>query len=934
MTVVEISKADGSKHKFSLEDIGYDEHKGDTVLAGKIARDIYTNWDNVRWRNAFILSLGEFCENQVMAHKDELERMIRAAHVSTVDKARRAVVKSYLVSKASVKIDDYTKKDGTHVSGYTQHRPGAARRVPVGDDPQAATAALLAAYNQRVAPDKQAGEHHVAYHIEGGPEPRIAIHNAGDTPHLGPDEQITHVQSLGIPNATLSGHQAYNLATQLGANAAVAGSAGAVVQGVSDAGKGKDWFDRLASLSKALHYATGGGAGPVPVQVATAMGEAVGQHGAEVSRVLGPGVRRYSYKYRGMTASPEQVSEVARLGRTVDSKGAKETNQAFEHRLLLNLASSDKKNGGLGAIPNERENALMLQSGSTAPSQGFIVDPKGKVVQQAVGHADDHYVPFNLAKLHALKNGSYVRSRAYGGPTTEDISLGLRSGASRISTVSRHGIYTIQFDPRANTKRWGYTPRQVTNRYGRLLEAINAGKVNDPETNQKLELNERGYEVALQSLKHQYPFLIQAVYHQSAGGPDGIKELEGHRSSKDEKDTGYVLPMYLKPGAAMHGYHDVRLGGARRYDDMSKEGIDQLRGYRTAKATKLLMDRQLAQQVQQQAQRPAPFRSAADIRAEREQTGSSAPSGVPQRERERSDAAGGTDTGAPVRSYTMRDVAWDESQHAAMMKAAEDLIRHHIDTHFVDGEFVGDPAAAKWAKHFSDVRKGEKDAVERDYNIKTGEGGAREDLLADINDLYGDYSGDDKSLVNNLTLLEEGLHENIGHPEDREAEEEEEYKPYVDAAGNESPSSVEADPEYQQAKYHGLMDQWRKTPNLGDKKRKEMEDWFEVPAGENDEGYDPALPKAAYWNDPDYNLTFFHPADESLTPYQQAVNRFERAHGRKPIHHPKEDAEPTKSEVDSGVRDDMSEEEKNRMAQEWAERMLNSDPDNPDNPSW
>lgn len=880
------------------ERLGYNEHVGDTEVAGEIARDIYTNWDNDRWRNAFIMSLGSYCENQVMAHKEELEAMIHAAHTSTVDKARRAVVKSYLVSKASVRIDDYTRKgpDGTriHVEGYTQHRPGAARRVPVGDDPQAAAAALLAAYNQRVAPDKQAAQHHVAYHISGPNGDHIAIHNAGEAPHVAPDEEITHIQSLGIPDAKLSGHQAYNLATQLGANAAQAGSAGAVVQGVADAGKGKDWFERLTSMSKALHYATGGGAGPVPVQVATAMGQAVGQHGPEVARVLGPSIRRYSYKYRGMTAAPEQFSRVALDGRQADGKGNKETNQAFERKLLGTLASTNRAKGGLGAVPTDEQNRLMLQSGATAPSQGFIIDPRGKAVQQAVGHADDHYVPFNLSKLHALKNGSYVRSRAYGGPTTEDISLGMRSGASRISTISRHGIYTVQFDPRANTKRYGYTPRQVVNKYARLLDAIQSGKVTDPQDNSKqLKLDEHGYSVALQSLKHQYPFLIQAVYHEP---PSEISELEGLRAGTGEKDTGYIRPMYLKPTGAMAGFHDPLLGGAQSYD--------HLEGYRSAKASRLAVEREKARQDARPPQRGPGGAEAAKENIHRYGINPEQPGFTPQQKQ--TAQALGTDWGATRRSYRSRE--WSETKNAAMQEHAAKMLQWHLNNSSPD-ELL--PEAGRFYSMFDDAKNGDKDAIDGLEMIRTGEGGTREDLI----DVLGDISDQMEKQSADPLALGHYIEWRHGLSDDDEADDKE-YQAQAGKAPTISPEALANDPMYKAAMRHQLMTAWRNTkdPNMSSEKKDAARKWFEEPQSNG-------MIPGEFFDDPTKNATGAHPDDiHGFTPYEQMARQMARARGQNLPFKRREVPEEEAEDPHTAVSEEDDDETRARKAKEYEEQ--------------
>ena len=73
---------------------------------------------------------------------------------------------------------------------------------------------------------------------------------------------------------------------------------------------------------------------------------------------------------------------------------------------------------------------LQLASGNTPPSEGVIINANGQIVTQAVGYGDDHYLPFNLKNLKALKGGEYIRTRSVGGLTSEDIYTGLISRGS------------------------------------------------------------------------------------------------------------------------------------------------------------------------------------------------------------------------------------------------------------------------------------------------------------------------------------------------------------------------------------------------------------------------------------------------------------------------------------------------------------------------
>lgn len=915
LALEEIVKAKSEGKQITLDDLGYTDHVGNTKIAGLAARDVYNNWGNAKWRNAFIMSVQDFCENQYEIHQKELHSRLAEGHAKVAKAARGAVLKSYLVEK-SMKIEDYVRADGTHVGGYTRdgmrnHRTYASENM---DQVAAMTAAMSAAYSQKVGGSQQ---QQVMYHIEDPQgRGRVDTPTAGYLPDLADGERVVRQTPVGFKAGPKDlGLGTVNLLQAMGMNFHKAGSAGAAVQHMSNVGQSDNWYKRLEAMSKVMVLATGEvGAGAVignkiggkrgatigagigtAAAVATALGEAVATHGPEVSRVLGPGIRKYAYRYRGQTTTPQQYSTTARDGRQTDGQGGKESTRAFESRLAFTLASTDAEKGGISAIPSKAENELLLKTGSTAPSQGFLLDSKGNVTQQAVGSGtDDHYVPFNLAKVHTLQGGSYVRTRVYGGPTTEDFSLAMRTGATRFSTISHNGSFTVQFDPHASTKKYGYTPKMVTARYGKLLDAIKHGKVNDPDTGQPLKLDERGYAVALQSLKRQFPLLIQSVSHDT---PKDLPELGGQRGGEHEVDTGYVRPMYLKPSEARGGYYDELLNKPGE----SNQSYDQMAGYRSLKATRLLMAQQAARPVAAPVvpgQRPNAART--------ERTGGLIPSGVGQREGERAEMAG-TDTGEAQVSYNIREDAWNSGHAAAMNHHMQGILTHYMA--HLDGA-PADPDAAEWLGIFQGAHQGDEGSLAALEKVRRG-GASRGVLLETINEIMPNDT-DDPGLLINMQKFQDGLiDEDEGNVEGISES---------SAAGVDSLERIKASKHFDDAKLHDTMMVWAKDPNLGEAKRKQLSAYLNDPVGPNDKGYDPGKSKADYWDDPNKELPGAHPDDRNtnLTPFEQFRNRSARVLGHKPMAPPK-DREPVEAEYDSGVTDDMTDEEREIAANAWAE---------------
>ena len=127
-------------------------------------------------------------------------------------------------------------------------------------------------------------------------------------------------------------------------------------------------------------------------------------------------------------------------------------------------------------LPSPEQTRISIAAGKMPPSQGVIIDADGDVVSEAMGYNGDHFLPFDLKNLKRLQGGQYVRTRARGGPTTEDVYTGLLSGARQVQVVSHSGVFTLEFDPSLRGgRRYGDKARQMIGRYGKLLDTIDAG---------------------------------------------------------------------------------------------------------------------------------------------------------------------------------------------------------------------------------------------------------------------------------------------------------------------------------------------------------------------------------------------------------------------------------------------------------------------------
>lgn len=335
---------------------------------------------------------------------------------------------------------------------------------------QSANSAGLDKYRLEVQDKKSGNRYFVPNNTGTKPD-----QNAWDPKH----ERVVSVEArtddLHAAGAT------FNLMSALGAGPRAAAQTG---YGVEAAGEGlgdfaNGWYkedphssnspvyNRLLAGSQYVNQIAPKGG---KVEMATKFGEFVGTHGPEAERVFGPPTRRTMYRYRGTERTPDK--DVLRNYEIMRSRAVKEG------------ASPEQTGQGVLAtylgdrVPSQELFDLQLASGHTPPSEGFIVDRNGKVVVQAVGYGDDHYLPFNLKNLKGLKGGEYIRTRSVGGPTSEDIYTGLMSGARGLTVVSRSGTFRIEFENDfRGGRRYNQKATRMTGRYRHLLDAVKSNQV-------------------------------------------------------------------------------------------------------------------------------------------------------------------------------------------------------------------------------------------------------------------------------------------------------------------------------------------------------------------------------------------------------------------------------------------------------------------------
>lgn len=289
-------------------------------------------------------------------------------------------------------------------------------------------------------------------------------------------------------------------------------------------------FNRLRGIGDLATRVMGDNA-PPQAKLAAQVASVVGEYGPEAEKVIGPATRRAAYRYRGVEKKPDPrlqgaIDAAVRETRNqaIDGGDRAETNSRARHAVIYGWTSTEtgrQKESPLidyfkSRLPNPDLYELQRQSGTIPPSQGVIIDRHGRVAHESVGYGEDWYLPFNLKNLKDLKGGEYVRTRAYGGLTTEDVYTGLVSGARSVTVVSNSGIFTLEFDDSfRGGRRLNDKAGRMVSRYGQLLDAVKSRKVaiGEIEPSRFAELKDQaaerfdpvddpdGYEKALENLK-------------------------------------------------------------------------------------------------------------------------------------------------------------------------------------------------------------------------------------------------------------------------------------------------------------------------------------------------------------------------------------------------------------------------------------------------
>jgi hypothetical protein len=298
-------------------------------------------------------------------------------------------------------------------------------------------------------------------------------------------------------------------------------------------------FGRLNAGGTFLNQAAPPGS---KAQLAGKFAQVVGQYGPEAEKVIGPSARKTAYRYRGTEKAPDEalisvygreIQDAKKYGITEpeadkrlmarDGKpgfgtlreqnrgdftsmgsrrptGAREVREqgytpsihqmsqdrAGEAQMMMREPSWAERGAGTAIVadylhrrlPDKHLYKLHVSAGNTPPSEGVIINSEGQLAVQAVGYGDDHYLPFNLKHLGALKGGEYIRNRSVGGLTSEDVYTGLITGARRVTVVSRSGTFSMEFEPDfRGGRRHNDKAKRMTARYEALLDAVQSGQV-------------------------------------------------------------------------------------------------------------------------------------------------------------------------------------------------------------------------------------------------------------------------------------------------------------------------------------------------------------------------------------------------------------------------------------------------------------------------
>jgi len=403
---------------------------------------------------------------------------------------------------------------------------------------------------------------------------RIEIPKAGNLPDVDytGGERVHFMTPVGPDNPVHAGGQAINIGMIAGMSPEQAAKVGGVTQGLNNILNETTWGKKMSATASTIAALSGGS--PAAVQAA-AFAHMVNIIGPQASRAFGGKLRQLTYRYTGQEHAPEDWPEVAQKGRV-----GGESTRALEMKLINDMVVHEH------ALPTRSEYLTSLKLGSTTPSHGFILDKDGKVVSMATGYSDDWYTPFNLKKLPQMRGGSYVRSRAYGGLTPEDIRMAMRTGATRATVVSNNGVFTMEFNPKALHwgHRWGFAGGGMVRRYTKALDAIKNKEIDDPNVvgaDKALKLNAQGYRAAMQDLRMKFPtWVVDPRKGEGVKDPNSdlrtwheplsrfglnAPDLENQGDRPDE--DGYIAPLNTRAHGARWGWAEPGVGEMSLWED-------------------------------------------------------------------------------------------------------------------------------------------------------------------------------------------------------------------------------------------------------------------------------------------------------------------------------------------------------------------------------
>lgn len=341
-------------------------------------------------------------------------------------------------------------------------------------------------------------------------------------------------------------------------------------------------------------------------RAAGALGEFVGSFGPEAEKVVGPHLRRAAYRYRGTERKPDDTlielanriadfnareeggptttlmqmgQERATRQEKINNLGPEQKINIAERAAMLYFLGSEK-NGLPSRLADNSLADLHRQSGKIPPSEGIIIDRNGEIVGQAVGFAEDHYLPFNLRNLKSLDGGAYIRTRSRGGLTTEDIYTGLMSGAREVSVVSNSGTFTIEFSPDfRGARRHSDKAKSMVERYAKTLDAIKSGQVERDKIDAKTRAELRA------EVESQMP---REMGYSEAEISNAIKERENDFRRNPQPTLAEIQEIKAKAAQEARGNErEQRIYEAQLMDALMEERRDRFykldgEGYATA----------------------------------------------------------------------------------------------------------------------------------------------------------------------------------------------------------------------------------------------------------------------------------------------------------------------------------------------------------------